>query len=99
MIRTLIAVASFAVASSAFAGPFDQGMVGGQLKTNARVGQVNLNNKATLGYAKQELNVASVNGGKAIGNVELNARTKDITMTNKATLGYADQQANIGSFK
>jgi hypothetical protein len=95
----VIAVSSLIAVGSAFAGPFDQGMVGGQLKSNVRVGTINQNNKATLGYAKQELNVGSVVGGKALGNVELNVRAKDITQTNKATLGYAEQSANIGTLK
>jgi hypothetical protein len=74
-------------------------MVGGQLKSNVRVGTINQNNRATLGYAKQELVVGSVSGGKALGNVELNVRAKDITQTNRATLGYAEQSAVIGSLK
>jgi hypothetical protein len=94
-----IAFVAFAAVSSAFAGPLDQGMVGGQLKSNVHLGSVNQSNTATLGYAKQELNVGSVNGGKALGNVELNVNAKDINQNNKATLGYAEQSANIGTLR
>ena len=97
--KIALAVASIVTAGVAAAGPFDAGMVGGQLKSNVRVNTINQNNKATLGYAKQELNVGSVVGGKALGNVELNVRAKDISQTNKATLGYAEQTANIGTLK
>ena len=97
--KAIIAVAATVLATSAFAGPFDQGMVGGQLKSNVRVENVNQRNSATLGYAKQKLNVGSVDGGKALGNVELNVRAKSINQRNSATLGYAEQEANIGSLK
>ncbi len=98
-LKFAVILSSLVAVGAAVAGPFDQGMVGGQLKSNVRVGTINQNNKAGLGYAKQELNVGSVNGGKAIGNVELNVRAKDISQTNKAGLGYATQEANIGSLK
>jgi hypothetical protein len=52
-----------------------------------------------VGYAKQELNVGSVNGAKVLGNVKLNVKADDITMKNKSTVGYASQEANIGSIK
>ena len=97
--KAIIAIAATVLATSAFAGPFDQGMVGGQLKSNVRVENVNQRNSATLGYAKQKLNVGSVDGGKALGNVELNVRAKSINQRNSATLGYAEQEANIGSLK
>jgi hypothetical protein len=98
-LRTTIAFVTFAAVSGAFAGPLDQGMVGGQLKSTVKVGPVNQSNTATLGNAKQELNVGSVNGGKAIGNVELNVDAKDINQTNKAMLGNAEQSANIGALR
>ena len=98
-IKTIVALSAFAAVASAFAGPLDQGMVGGQLKSNVNVGAINQRNSATLGYAKQELNVGSVVGGKALGNVELTVRTKDINQRNSATLGYAEQSANIGVLK
>ena len=98
-IHLSLAVATLLAAGSTLAGPFDSGMVGGQLKSNVNVGTITQKNSATLGYAKQELNVGSVNGGKALGNVELNVKAKDITQTNSATLGYAEQTANIGSLK
>ncbi len=97
--KALIAIAVATLATSAFAGPFDQGMVGGQLKSNVRIQDVNQRNSATLGYAKQKLNVGSVDGGQALGNVELNVRAKSINQRNSATLGYAEQEANIGSLK
>jgi len=97
--KAIIAIAATVLATSAFAGPFDQGMVGGQLKSNVRIENVNQRNSATLGYAKQKLNVGSVDGGKALGNVELNVRAKSINQRNSATLGYAEQEANIGSLK
>ena len=97
--KAIIAIAATVLATSAFAGPFDQGMVGGQLKSNVRVENVNQRNSATLGYAKQKLNVGSVDGGKALGNVELNVRAKNVNQRNSATLGYAEQEANIGSLK
>ena len=97
--KAIIAIAAATLATSAFAGPFDQGMVGGQLKSNVRIQDVNQRNSATLGYAKQKLNVGSVDGGKALGNVELNVRAKSINQRNSATLGYAEQEANIGSLK
>jgi hypothetical protein len=98
-LRTTIAFVTFAALSSAFAGPLNQGMVGGQFKSNVHVGSVNQSNTATLGNAKQELNVGSVNGGKAIGNVELNVDAKDINQTNKAMLGNAEQSVNIGTLR
>ena len=97
--KATLAIVSLIAAGAAFAGPFDQGMVGGQLKSNVKVSTITQKNNVSLGYAKQELNVGSVNGGKALGNVELNVQAKDITQTNKATLGYAEQTANIGSLK
>ena len=98
-IRITLAIASLVAAGSVFAGPFDQGMVGGQLKSNVKVGTITQKNSALLGYAKQELNVGSVVGGKALGNVELNVKAKDITQKNSALLGYAEQTANIGTLK
>jgi hypothetical protein len=98
-IKFALFVSSIAVAGAAFAGPFDSGFVAGQVKSTVRVGEVKQNNRAGLGYAKQELNVGSVNGAKILGNVELNVRAKDITQTNRAGLGYATQTANIGSVK
>lgn len=98
-IQLILVFSSLVVAGAAGAGPLDQGMVGGQLKSNVNIGTITQKNSATLGYAKQELNVGSVNGGKALGNVELNVKAKDITQTNSATLGYAEQTANIGSLK
>jgi hypothetical protein len=74
-------------------------MVGGQLKSTVNVGNVTQTNSAKLGYAKQKLNVGSVDGGKVLGNVELNVRAKNITQSNSAKLGYAEQEANIGSIK
>ena len=59
----------------------------------------NLDNRATLGYAKQELNVGSIKGAKVGGNVKLNVRADDITMRNRATLGYAEQEVNLGTIK
>jgi len=97
--KAIVAIAATVLATSAFAGPFDQGMVGGQLKSNVRIENVNQRNSATLGYAKQKLNVGSVDGGKALGNVQLNVRAKSINQRNSATLGYAEQEANIGSLK
>ncbi|MBL8443381.1 MAG: hypothetical protein JNK52_04980 [Zoogloeaceae bacterium] len=97
--------AAFAIAASAFvstlavAGPLDQGMVGGSLKSTVRIQNVTQDNRATLGYAAQELNVGSVNGGKALGTVEFNVQARNISQTNRATLGYASQEANIGSLK
>jgi hypothetical protein len=95
----LAAAATAIVSTASFAGPFDQGMVGGQLKSNVRLENVTQSNRATLGYAAQELNVGSVNGGKALGNVELNVQARNISQDNRATLGYASQEANIGSLK
>lgn len=97
-VKTIVAVTAFA-AVSAFAGPLDQGMVGGQLKSNVNIGNVNQKNKALLGAAIQELNIGSVNGGKALGNVELTVKMKDVNQDNSALLGYAKQEANIGSLK
>lgn len=97
--------AAFAIAASALvstlavAGPLDQGMVGGSLKSTVRIQNVTQDNRATLGYAAQELNVGSVNGGKALGTVEFNVQARNISQTNRATLGYASQEANIGSLK
>jgi len=58
--KTIIAIAATVLATSAFAGPVDQGMVGGQLKSNVRIENVNQRNSATLGYAEQEANIGSL---------------------------------------
>ncbi|MFN3987292.1 MAG: hypothetical protein ACK4KV_17480 [Rhodocyclaceae bacterium] len=89
------AFAKIAIAATAFvstlavAGPFDQGMVGGSLKSTVRIENVTQDNRATLGYASQELNVGSVNGGKALGSVQFNVQAKNISQTNRATLAGA----------
>jgi hypothetical protein len=98
-LKSALLIAAFAVSGSAFAGPFDSGFVGGQVKSKVEVGKVNMTNRAGLGYAKQELNVGSINGAKVLGNVDLKVKAKDITMNNRAGLGYATQEANIGSIK
>lgn len=99
IVKAALITTAFSLAGSAFAGPFDSGMVAGQVKSNVKVSNVNQSAKATLGYASNELNVGSVNGGKALGNVELNVQAKDITQSAKATLGYASNEANLGSLK
>ncbi len=98
-IKTALVTLSFAAAGAAFAGPLDQGMVGGYVKSDVKIGKLDMNNKAGVGYAKQELNVGSVNGAKVLGAVDLRVQAKDISMTNKTTLGVATQEANIGSLK
>ena len=98
--KLIVALATVAMTSSAaLAGPFDQGMVGGQLRSNVRVDNINQRNSATLGYARQKLNVGSVDGGKVFGNVQLNVRAKSINQRNSATLGYSEQEVSIGSIK
>lgn len=97
----LLAAASFAFATSAFAGPFDGGFVGGQLKSNVKVDKITQSN-ASYGMAggSQDMSIGSVDGGKALGNVELNVQAKDVTQTQKAYgLGYHKQQMNIGTLK
>jgi hypothetical protein len=98
-IKSALVIATLAISGAAFAGPLDGGMVGGQVTSDVKLKKVNLDNKTTVGYAKQELNVGSVNGAKVLGNVKLNVKADDITMKNKSTVGYASQEANIGSIK
>ena len=98
-IKSALFVATIAICGAAVAGPFDSGFVGGQVKSDVKVKKVTLTNKAGLGYAKQELNVGSINGAKVLGNVDLKVKADDINMNNKAGLGYATQEANLGSIK
>ena len=97
--KAIVAIAACLFATAAFAGPFNSGMVGGNVKSTVRVGTISQTNSAKLGYAEQKLNVGSIDGAKVLGNVNLNVRVKDITQRNSAMLGYAKQEANIGSIK
>ena len=98
-IKSALVLSALAISSAAFAGPFDSGFVGGQVQSDVRVKKVTVDNKAGLGYAKQELNVGSINGAKVLGNVKLNVRADDFNMKNTAGLGYATQEVNLGSIK
>jgi hypothetical protein len=92
----------FALALScgaASAGPLGQGVVMGQMKSNVTVGNVTQTNRASLGYARQELNVGSVNGGKVLGKLELNVHVGNIHQSNRVTVGYSAQETSIGSVK
>ena len=82
-IKSALVLSALAISSAAFASPFDNGFVGGKVQSDVRV-KVTVDNKAGLGYAKQELNVGSINGAKVLGNVKLNVRADDINMKNKA---------------
>ena len=95
-IKSALIIATLAASGAAFA---QSGSVTGQFRSNVDVKKVNLDNRATLGYAKQELNVGSVKGAKVSGNVQTNVKTDEINMRNRATLGYAEQEVNLGSIK
>jgi hypothetical protein len=96
-IKSALIIATLAVSGAAFAQ--SSGSVSGKFQSNVDVKKVNLENRATLGYAKQELNVGSVKGAKVSGDVRTNVKTDEINMRNRATLGYAEQEANLGSIK
>ena len=95
----LILIASGAIAATAHAGALDQGVVLGQVKSHVVVGNVTQTNRATLGYASQELNIGSVNGGKVVGNLNLTVSVGNVHQSNRATLGYSAQETSIGSVK
>lgn len=90
---------SGAMMGAAHAGALDQGVVLGQVKSNVVVGNVTQVNRATLGYASQELNIGSVNGGKVAGNLNLTVSVGNVHQSNRATLGYSAQETSIGSVK
>ncbi|MCB1916861.1 MAG: hypothetical protein KDG52_14235 [Rhodocyclaceae bacterium] len=48
------------VATSAFATPFDQGMVGTQRKSDVRIENVDPRTSADLGHAEQEADIGSL---------------------------------------
>ena len=95
-IKSAVIIATLALSGAAFA---QQGSVTGKFQSNVDVKKVNLDNRATLGYAKQELNVGSVKGAKVSGDVRTNVKTDEIIMRNRATLGAAEQEVNLGSIK
>ena len=97
-IKSALIIATLAASGAAFAQS-QGGSVAGTFRSNVDVKKVNLDNRATLGYAKQELNVGSVKGAKVSGNVQTNVKTDEINMRNRATLGYAEQEVNLGSIK
>lgn len=101
LIKTCTAVSLLVglLGSASAAGGLSQGVVMGQVQSNVVTGNISQVNRATLGYAKQELNIGSVNGGKVVGNLNLTVHVGNVHQSNRATLGYSSQETSIGSVK
>lgn len=103
-VKAIIVASALSATPALAAGPFDalkQGYVGGDFKSTVKVDNITSTNKSHgLGLVEQQVDIGSVNGGKAFGKVELNVDAKSVNSTNESKgVGYAKQAVSIGSLK